>query len=448
MRITIVGCGYVGLALARHWHSQGIGPLTLTTTRSERVDELQPLAERVLVLRAAERDALRQALEAAEVAVFCLAPGGDRPVDAAAYAATYRDSIATLVELLPDLPQLRHCVYTSSCSLYGDAAGGWVDESTPAAPRDDHGRVLLESEQLLEACRAGGRRLCLLRLGALYGPGRELVPRLRRLAGTSRPGSGAQHSNWVHRDDAAGAIAAAVAGGWDGLVNVVDDEPLPLATLLERFCRAAGEPPVRWDPAAAQGPAPADRRIRNRRLRQLGYELRHPRIVLPRLRRLDQTLFQRLAGEARELPRLRRNHNLHAESDAVQRFLNVLQPGTYVRPHRHRRAIPGSGFECFLVLQGSVGLLVLDGRGALIEALRLDAGGPLQGIELAEDQFHTLVALTPDAVLFEIKQGPYQPAADKDFLEAFPAEGSAAAVEQEGRWRALFESPGRGAQGG
>jgi cupin fold WbuC family metalloprotein len=139
---------------------------------------------------------------------------------------------------------------------------------------------------------------------------------------------------------------------------------------------------------------------------------------------------------------LRLNHNLHTASDPVQRFLNVLQPGTYVRPHRHRRAIPGSGYECFLVLQGSVGLLVLDGRGELIEALRLDAGGPLQGIELAEDQYHTLVALTPDAVLFEIRQGPYQPAADKDFLELFPPEGCPAAVDQERCWRALFERSG------
>jgi hypothetical protein len=43
--------------------------------------------------------------------------------------------------------------------------------------------------------------------------------------------------------------------------------------------------------------------------------------------------------------------------------------------------------------------------------------------------------------MFEIKQGPYELAADKEFLEAFPAEGTEAATAQERAWRALFEMP-------
>jgi len=132
------------------------------------------------------------------------------------------------------------------------------------------------------------------------------------------------------------------------------------------------------------------------------------------------------------------NHNLHQESDLVQRFLNVLQPGTYVRPHRHVREQAGTGFECFLVLQGAIGLLIFDGDGQLIERQHLSAAGPLRGIELAENQFHSLVALEPDTVMFELKQGPYQPTADKDFLSSFPGEGSEEAEAQERSWRQLF----------
>jgi len=43
-------------------------------------------------------------------------------------------------------------------------------------------------------------------------------------------------------------------------------------------------------------------------------------------------------------------------------------------------------------------------------------------------------------VIFELKQGPYQPASDKDFLPQYPAEGTAAAADQERRWRALFDT--------
>lgn len=163
---------------------------------------------------------------------------------------------------------------------------------------------------------------------------------------------------------------------------------------------------------------------------------------IPALQCLDQALFDAVSAEARRSPRLRRNHNLHAEPDLVQRFLNVLQPGTYVRPHRHLRQTPGGGFECFVVLQGAMGLLLLDGQGEVLHQVRLDAGGPLRGVELQAGQFHTLVALAPDTVMFEIKQGPYQPARDKDFLPAFPPEGTAEARSQEAIWRERFSSGG------
>ena len=161
----------------------------------------------------------------------------------------------------------------------------------------------------------------------------------------------------------------------------------------------------------------------------------------PPLTRISASLFDAVAAEARASKRLRKNHNFRQSSDLVQRFLNVLQPGTYVRPHRHLREPSGSGFECFLVLQGAIGLLLLNEQGAVLQQERLEAGGEVRGIQLAEGQFHTLVALAPDSVMFELKQGPYEPLADKDFLPQFPLEGSAEAAAQEQRWRALFNGP-------
>ena len=72
----------------------------------------------------------------------------------------------------------------------------------------------------------------------------------------------------------------------------------------------------------------------------------------PRLQAIDKSLFDRVAAVARRKPRLRMNHNLHQESDLVQRFLNVLQPGTYVRPHRHVREHAGTGFGAFWCCRG------------------------------------------------------------------------------------------------
>ena len=280
MRITIVGSGYIGLALARHWRQQGGMQLTLTTTREERLAELAPLADRALVVRADDAAMLRAALEEAEAAVFCFAPTGDRQVDANGYRATYHDAMATLQTLMPALPALRQIVYTGSCSVYGDAGGDWVDETTPPAPVDAHGRILLASEALLNTCRSDARRVCMLRLGAIYGPGRELADRFAPLAGSKRPGTGSHHCSWIHRDDVVGAVSAAVQQGWDGLLNLVDDQPWTVADLLAAVLASRGLPPVLWDSAESQEASPADRRISNRRLHQLGYRLHHPRLAV------------------------------------------------------------------------------------------------------------------------------------------------------------------------
>ena len=72
----------------------------------------------------------------------------------------------------------------------------------------------------------------------------------------------------------------------------------------------------------------------------------------PRLHAIDQSLFDRVAAVARERPRLRMNHNLHQESDLVQRFRNVLQPGTYVQAAPPCARAGGNGLR---VLSGAAG---------------------------------------------------------------------------------------------
>ncbi|MEP0958945.1 WbuC family cupin fold metalloprotein [Microcoleus sp. FACHB-1515] len=156
------------------------------------------------------------------------------------------------------------------------------------------------------------------------------------------------------------------------------------------------------------------------------------------LKRLTQDLMDSIADQARSNSRQRQNYNFHEHSERVQRFLNVLQPGTYVRPHRHQRVPDVNGFEFFLVIQGAIGLIVMNGEGEPIDTERLSAEGATRAVELAEGTYHTLVALQPNTVMLEIKEGPYEVQTDKDFLPMFPLEGTpeAAAIEQQ--WRNLF----------
>jgi len=129
--------------------------------------------------------------------------------------------------------------------------------------------------------------------------------------------------------------------------------------------------------------------------------------------------------------RRRANLNLHPTlDDPIQRFLNVLQPDSYVRPHRHE----ADRFELFLVLAGRAAAILFDAAGAVIETVAL-APDATRAVEIPGGRWHTLLALAPDTVLFEVKPGPYRPLTDKDFASWAPAEGDPAAAAALERWR-------------
>ena len=113
-----------------------------------------------------------------------------------------------------------------------------------------------------------------------------------------------------------------------------------------------------------------------------------------------------------------------------------------MRPYCHRRNGSGTGFKCIPVLKGTIGLVLFKSEGDIQQLLHLSTKGPTHGIEVAEDQFHTLVALEADSVIFKLKQGPYQHAQDKDFLNGFPQEGTTEAARQESQWRDLLSGSG------
>jgi cupin fold WbuC family metalloprotein len=163
-------------------------------------------------------------------------------------------------------------------------------------------------------------------------------------------------------------------------------------------------------------------------------------VKTPPIKRLNQELLDAIAEKAQNRPRLRQNHDFHEPPEKVQRFLNALQPGTYVRPHRHLRDAGVNGFEFFLVLQGTLGLLILDEQGQVIHTEKISAQGPTRGIELAQGSYHTLVVLEPNTVILELKEGPYQPSADKDFLPLFPSEGTRESQQWVSKWESYFQS--------
>jgi len=217
--------------------------------------------------------ALAAALAACDALLVSVPPDGDGDPALRVYA----DVIAAA--------PVRRVVYLSTIGVYGDRAGAWVDESAAPNAGNDRSRDRVVAEaQWRELAAASGKRLDILRLSGIYGPGQNALVQIR--AGTSRrivkPG---QVFNRIHVDDIASAIAACFAGkGTGGPLNVTDDEPAPPQDVIEYAARLMGvAPPPEIDFATAEL-SPMTRsfygetkRVANRRLREVyGVDLAYP----------------------------------------------------------------------------------------------------------------------------------------------------------------------------
>jgi cupin fold WbuC family metalloprotein len=137
---------------------------------------------------------------------------------------------------------------------------------------------------------------------------------------------------------------------------------------------------------------------------------------------INQDVLDQLSREAAESPRLRKNLNMHDEySDPCQRLFNAMQPGTYIRPHRHLDPFKA---ECFMAVRGKMALVVFDDEGVVEKVVPFGNGCDVTAIELPPGQWHTLLVLESGSIFFETKPGPYVPLSDKDFGPWSPPENS------------------------
>jgi nucleoside-diphosphate-sugar epimerase len=269
----LAGCGYVGTRLAVRMAMRG--PI-LALVRSEA--SAAALARAGLPVLAADFDgAITFPVPPDLAAVVYLAPPGG----AGGTDGRFRRFLAALGGARPHV-----LLYLSTTGVYGDTGGAEVDEATPPAPGDDRARQRLDAEgQARRWAETAGARCVILRVAAIYGPGRLPLDRLRRgepvlRAEDSGPG------NRIHVDDLVAACEAALARPVAGVFNVTDGRPESMAAFTRRVAALAGLPPPRevgWTEAAEEM-SPGllaflrePRRVRNDRLvRELGVAPRDP----------------------------------------------------------------------------------------------------------------------------------------------------------------------------
>lgn len=276
MRILIIGCGYLGLPLGAELFRQGHQVWGMRRNDSSRA-ELEAAGITPLIADLTDLPALLHLPNNYDWVVNCVSASGG---GVAEYRRVYLEGTRHVLRWLEKAP-LKKFVYTSSTSVYGQTDGSTVDENSPTEPEADTAKVLVATEQLLlEAARTGFPAV-ILRLAGIYGPNRGYWFKRFAHGDAALEGKGTRILNMIHRDDAAGAIAAALQRSRSGTIyNVVDSEPTTQLALFEFLANKFNRPLPSSLPtglASNLKRGTTNKRVSNRRLRdELGYQFKYP----------------------------------------------------------------------------------------------------------------------------------------------------------------------------
>ncbi len=266
-QILIAGCGYVGEATADVFHSRGwkVEGWTGSAKSAEHLAAVKPY--RVREVDITNEDAIARSGGTFDVVLQCVSSRGG---DVEEYRRLYLEGARALLGFFSGATHL----FTSSTSVYAQQDEEIVDETSPADPVHEKGRILRATEQLVLE-----RRGIVARLGAIYGPGRSFLLRAF-LDGTPviDPGKD-RFVNQVHRDDIASALYLfGRAGGTVGgeVYNVIDDRPILASEAIRLMSNQLERAAPEGVPIRPRKRGNSNKRVSNQKLRNLGWTPRYP----------------------------------------------------------------------------------------------------------------------------------------------------------------------------
>lgn len=280
-RLVIFGCGYVGTAIARAAMAAGARVEALTRN-GVKADALRKLGlKKVTVADLASSDWHAGLAGAPDFVVNCVSSGGGPD----GYRKSYLDGMESILAWAARGGNpVATFLYTSSTSVYPQGGGAIVNEAADAEGATPNGKIIRESEKLLQSVPATVcARWFILRLAGIYGPGRHHLLNQLREGVATLGGSGAHRLNLVHLDDIVSAAMTCLGAPVDvpsQVFNVADTSP---AMREEVVCWLAGQigrsaPAFDGTPGTRRGGEPMpDRIISSEKIQAtLGWRPRFP----------------------------------------------------------------------------------------------------------------------------------------------------------------------------
>ncbi len=299
MKVFLAGAsGALGRPLVKQLVAAG-HEVTGMTRREERAAAIREAGARAVVCDVFDAGALNEAVAAAapEVVVHALTalPPSFKP-KSDYLAATNRvrtEGTQNLVAAARAAGARR--LIAESVAFFYEPEGDWVKDEEARLFADPPGRFAAGRDALVELERqvsgAEGLEGVVLRFGWFYGPGTYYAADGSMAAETRKRrnpviGAGTGRFSFVHIEDAAAAVVAALDRGAPGAYNVVDDEPAPQREWLPVYAEALGAKPPRrvpvWLARLAAGADLASTAISMRGAsnakakRELGWQPAHP----------------------------------------------------------------------------------------------------------------------------------------------------------------------------
>ncbi|TRX34168.1 SDR family NAD(P)-dependent oxidoreductase [Flavobacterium sp. ZT3R18] len=231
-QISLLGCGWLGLPLAKALIVNGFSVKGSTTSESK-ISGLKALGidPFLITLSAVEgaldskriTGAIEDFFNGSKTLVINIPPqlrgkNSDSSTANAPSASLRKPFVEKIKPLIPYIEKstIENVLFVSSTSVYGEA-NGTITEETPAQPDTESGKQLLETETLLQ--NNPNFKTTILRFGGLIGEDRNPI---RFLAGKENLDNPEAPINFIHQEDCIGIILKIIAtDSWNEIYNGV-----------------------------------------------------------------------------------------------------------------------------------------------------------------------------------------------------------------------------------
>jgi len=273
MKIAIIGCGYIGSALAITFSKMGHN-VTVTTRSPKNLLPLTKIVQRGIIAPATDEKTTAFLLEDNDIIIVTVSAPSFND-----YENTFLNTAHTIRSGALNITQPKTLIYTSNCCVYGEQNGQWVDEGITLNPITTEAEILIETEKVLTSIESFGWKIGILRLSEIYGPRRELSQKVKYLSGKNLSGEGAHYTNMVHQQDVIGAIDYMITHNLHGIYNIADDDHPIRKDLYEEVCTKFQLPSLNWNPKQKRYHN-GNKRVSNHKIKSTGFIFQYPHRII------------------------------------------------------------------------------------------------------------------------------------------------------------------------